>query len=157
MTLDPGTLAQVVTALSIIAKIFDSLGPGGIALLGLAGPVIVVLAVLLLSHFNNRRLTVVVDAYRRDADERFETYRQQSDERFDSFRAMMDATVDKYGMALGEVSQFYKDNVELVRGYQRIAEDFANIISLNTRTQQKMVDRIDSNQYCPLIKKEMGR
>jgi hypothetical protein len=154
--MDPTTLTQIVTALSIIAKIFETLGPTGIILLFLAGPVVVVVAVLLLSHLNNRRLTVIMDAYRKDADERFECYRVDSDKRFDEFRNWMTQTVDKYGEALAETRQFYKDNVELVRRYERMAEDFAEIISLNTRTQERLAGRIESNQFCPVVKREMG-
>lgn len=163
--LDPGTITQVVTALSIIAKIIDALGVGGIIGLALAGPVIVVIAVLLLSHLNNRRLTTVVDAYRKDADTRFEEYRKQSEtslrelrndsnKRFNEFRTMMTTTVEKYGEALSETRQFYKDNVELVRSWERMAEDFASVISLNTQTQQKLVDRIEHNQFCPIVKEK---
>lgn len=164
--MDPATITQIVTALSIIAKIVDALGVGGIIGLALAGPVIVVIAVLLLSHLNNRRLSTVVDAYRKDADTRFEQYRKQSEgslreirndssKRFNEFRTLMTTTVDKYGEALGETRQFYKDNVELVRSWERLAQDFAEIISLNTRTQQKLVDKIETNQFCPAVKEKM--
>ncbi|WP_319543171.1 hypothetical protein [uncultured Pseudodesulfovibrio sp.] len=155
MALDPATITQIVTALGIIAKIFDTLGPGGIVLLFLAGPVVVVVAVLLLSHFNNRRLTVVVDAYRKDADDRFDKFRSDSDRRFEEFRSWMTSTVDKYGEALSEVSQFYKDNVELVRTTQKLAQDHVDVISFNTRIMQKLADKIESNQFCPMVKKEM--
>jgi hypothetical protein len=153
--MDPTTITQVVTALSIIAKIVDALGPAGIALLFLAGPVIVVIAVLLLSHLNNRRLTTVVDAYRSDADTRFREYQKGSDTRFEAFRTLMDRTVKDHGKAFAEVSQFYRDNVELVRVTQKMATEHIDIISLNTRIQQKLVDKIETNQFCPLVKKEM--
>lgn len=153
--MDPATLSQIVTALTIIAKIVSALGPGGIALLFLAGPVVVVIAVLLLSHFNNRRLSTVVDAYRQDADARFREYRSDSDSRFEAFRNLMDRTVREHGEAFTEVSQFYRDNVELVRVTQRMASEHIDIISLNTRIQQKLVDKIETNQFCPLVKKEM--
>lgn len=150
--MDPATMQQVVTALGIIAKIVQALGPAGITLLFLAGPVVVVIAVLLLSHFNNRRLSAVVDAYRADADRRFEEFRVNSDRRYEQTRGWMEATVAKYGEALEETRQFYKDNVELVKSWERMAEDFAEVISLNTRTQQKLVDRIEHNQFCPIVK-----
>lgn len=141
--MDPATLTQVVTALSIIAKIIDALGVGGI------------IAVLLLSHVNNRRLSEMVKAYRDDHDKRFDDYQDKSDERFEAFRKLVDSILKEHSSMFREVVQFYKDNVELVKVTQKLADEHVDVISLNTRMLQKMVDRIDSNQFCPAVKERM--
>jgi len=141
--MEPATMTQIVTALTIIAKTVETLGAGGIVALALAGPVAVVLTVIVLSWISNNRLTSLVESYREDGDKRFDQYRERTD-----------AILKQYGESLATVSQYYKDNVELVKGYDRIASDAMQVISLNTRVMQQLVDKIDSNWFCPHVKKE---
>ncbi len=51
------------------------------------------------------------------------------------------------------VAQFYKDNVLLVEGYQRISENQSDTIERNTVAITRLVDRIDSNHFCPAVRK----
>lgn len=150
--MDPATITQIITALSIIAKIVDALGVGGIIALALAGPVIVVVAVLLLSQFNNQRLAKIVEIYRNDADKRFEVYRKDSGDRFEEYRHGMEKTLDEYDDSLRQVIQFYKDNVELVKNITSIAADLKDVVVLNATNMQRVTDKVDANQFCPIIK-----
>lgn len=58
----------------------------------------------------------------------------------------------KYNDDLKQVTRFYEDNVILVKGYERLANDLANIIHLNTQVQTKLVEKIDNNMFCPMAR-----
>jgi len=138
----------VVTALTVIARIVDSLGVGGVIALALAGPVVVVLAVMVLSYLNGVKLARIIEAYRADADARFEAYRNDSERRFDAYRELADKTLSQHGDALSETRLYYSNNVELVRGFERMCKDFAGVISLNSTNMQKLADRIEAILSC---------
>ncbi len=50
------------------------------------------------------------------------------------------------------VAQFYKDNVLLMESYNRIAENQSDTIERNTVAITRLVDRIDSNHFCPAVR-----
>ena len=54
--------------------------------------------------------------------------------------------------ALAEVRQMYRDNVELVRSYQKIAEGLQDLIIMNTQTIATLCVKVDENQYCPMVR-----
>lgn len=50
------------------------------------------------------------------------------------------------------VVRMYEDNVLLVKGYERLAGDLANIIHLNTQMQTRLAEKIENNMNCPIIR-----
>lgn len=54
------------------------------------------------------------------------------------------------------VAQMYENNVLLVTGYEKLASDLANIIHLNTLTNTKLVEKINNNHYCPVVRGKSG-
>ena len=46
----------------------------------------------------------------------------------------------------------YENNVLLVEGYQKLANDLAGIIHLNTQMMTKLVEKIENNRFCPVMK-----
>ena len=99
------------------------------------GPGVVIIALWLLSDKAAQRALL---AYRED------TLRQ----------------TQEHAAALSEVREMYKNNVDLVKNYQHIAEGLQTLIVLNTQTITKLCDKVESNQYCPQIrlkKEAIGR
>ena len=62
-----------------------------------------------------------------------------------------------YGDSLAQVIKLYENNAELVRAFSRLSDDFHTTITLNTQVMQKVCDKIDSNQFCPVLKERMGK
>ncbi len=63
-----------------------------------------------------------------------------------------------------EVVQMYENNVELVKSYENVTKSYSEItdnmqelVILTTQTLQKLVDRIDSNLFCPIVRKETSQ
>lgn len=50
------------------------------------------------------------------------------------------------------LKQCYLDNVELVKSWQRIAEEQQNLIIMNSNALATMGQKIDSNQFCPAVR-----
>ncbi len=46
----------------------------------------------------------------------------------------------------------YENNVILVENYQRLANELAGIIHMSTQVMTKLVEKIDNNMFCPMIK-----
>jgi hypothetical protein len=52
------------------------------------------------------------------------------------------------------VVEMYKDNAKLVSAYEKVAEGFQDIVILSTQTMTQVRDRVDSNLFCPLMRKD---
>jgi hypothetical protein len=46
--------------------------------------------------------------------------------------------------------------VELVKSFDRMAKDLHSVVTYNSQAMQKVVDRIESNAFCPIVR-EKGR
>lgn len=55
------------------------------------------------------------------------------------------------------VVRMYENNVKLVDDYSNLAGDLTGIITLSTRTLEGLVNKIDNNQFCPIVRKESGK
>lgn len=55
--------------------------------------------------------------------------------------------LQRYREDVDQVKTFYEKNVELVKNYEKLSNDLANIIYLNTQAQTRLVDQITNNMY----------
>lgn len=53
--------------------------------------------------------------------------------------------------------QMYENNVLLVKGYEKLASDLTSIIHLNIQAQTRLVEKIENNMYCPVIREKGPR
>ncbi|MBI4621055.1 MAG: hypothetical protein HY739_12990 [Desulfobacterales bacterium] len=56
------------------------------------------------------------------------------------------------GKRLEAAINMYNENVKLVEKDQELAEGFKEIVMMNTQAMQTMVDSINTNQFCPMIR-----
>jgi hypothetical protein len=54
--------------------------------------------------------------------------------------------------ALTQVTKMYLDNVELVKNYLKLADGLHDLIILNTQTITRLCDKVEGNQYCPMVR-----
>ena len=52
--------------------------------------------------------------------------------------------------------KMYEDNVVLVKNYEGIASNLQGLVILTTQTMQKLVEKISSNQFCPLVRQQIN-
>lgn len=58
---------------------------------------------------------------------------------------------------MDEVRQMYEKNVRLVEDYQRLATDLRDVVLMNTSTAQRLIDAIEKNQFCPVLRVEKDK
>ena len=75
-------------------------------------------------------------------------YEKQREEHKEELVAIM----AKYEKDMATVTRFYEDNVLLVKGYDRLAGDLSNIIALNTQGLTRLVEKIENNMHCPVVR-----
>ncbi len=107
-----------------------------ISILGMPG------AVLVLWYIDQRK----IDRIMRE-------HRQQFQEAAEDHRKELQKVLSQYREDVAKVTRFYEDNVLLVKGYERLAGDLTSIITLSTRTLEGLVQRIDQNQFCPMLRR----
>lgn len=64
------------------------------------------------------------------------------------FRVIM----DRYASDMAEQREMYASNVRLVENYAKMANDLHGIVVINTQAMQRLVDSINTNQFCPLTR-----
>ncbi|WP_051321685.1 hypothetical protein [Chrysiogenes arsenatis] len=72
-------------------------------------------------------------------------------------KAQLDNVLKVYRADMDRVTRYYEDNVSLVKGYERLAEDLSGVITLSTRTLEAMVQKIEHNQWCPAAREGVGK
>lgn len=53
-----------------------------------------------------------------------------------------------------KVSSFYHSSVKLVEAYEKLSGELSGVIHLNTQVSTRLVERIDSNMFCPLVREK---
>ncbi|MGE4297541.1 MAG: hypothetical protein AB7E47_05875 [Desulfovibrionaceae bacterium] len=172
MELDPITLKTVATALVAIAQVVDRLGPGGLLALALAGPVVLLIAILALSYWHGTKQNRALNAYREDTSAIIEEMRlaaakdreasahqlrdlmQDTYARDERRRSEMDAILASYGDAVRIQQGHYNDNVELVRSWDRVAKALQDIVVTNTAAIARLCGLVENNQWCPVAREQ---
>lgn len=93
------------------------------------------------------------DRERKEQAEREATRDRQHAEEVAVLKAQHASVVALFDKRFEEVVRMYENNVLLVKGYERLAEDLTNVIMLNTQIQTRLVEKIDNNLFCPMVKK----
>jgi len=52
------------------------------------------------------------------------------------------------------VKRMYENNVELVKRYDKLANEQQDVIIMNTQAMTKVADAIENNRFCPIIKQQ---
>lgn len=69
-------------------------------------------------------------------------------------KASMNSVLAQYKEDMHTISHFYESNVDLVKKYQKLADDLAEIIHLNTQVQTQLVEQIKNNMFCPVVREK---
>ena len=150
---------EVLAALRTVAAFLEELGIPGLVALVLIGPVLMALASFALDFLRQRHARQEDEARRREgkADrelmrELIEQARKETAALEERHRAETAAILRDLGAKHAEVSQFYKDNVELLKTTQRLAIDMRDIMISNTRAFERLTNALEANFYCPIVR-----
>lgn len=143
---------------TVLAEMVRTLGADGlvrlITLLCLAAPLTMALGMMVIAAYVTHRHGKTLEAYREDSVTRFEAYRDQSDSRievnrryaeelWERHRAEMGTVLKEFGQAVAEIRRYYENNVDLVRGYETVAENLQDVVVASTRTLERLARDIE--------------
>lgn len=70
----------------------------------------------------------------------------------ENHQKMVAEILKNYKADVDKVSTYYERNVELVERYEKHADDLSEIIHLNTQVMTRLVEGINNNMFCPVIR-----
>lgn len=152
MPTDLSQLPQLVESLSTVAAVLERLGIPGLLLLVVSGPAAVILALMLFNHANAKSLTQMHEQARRDMQDIVTQMRMEMNSIIEAYRADTQHALSELGENQRTTAQFYKDNVELVKGYKRMADDFSDLIVSNTAALHRIAGLVENNMNCPAVR-----
>lgn len=133
--MNPADIQTLVAAAQTIAAVLSGLGVPGLIGLGLAGPVVVLVAVLVLDAVRATRMEKMHQEFRRDMREALEAYRT------DVMRLESNSSAKH-----AEVARFYENNVTLVKNYEIMAEALSTLVANNTRVTERLVTIVEARK-----------
>lgn len=132
---------EVIAALQALLDLCDRLGVPAVLAVLLAVPVALLVALLALDYLRTRHMRQESEEHRREMLALVEQH-----------RANMEKVLRDLGAKHAEVTQFYKDNVELVKAYNRLADNFQDIVVNNTRAVEHLASLAQANFFCPIAR-----
>lgn len=145
-------ITNLLRVLGIIAGILQQLGVPGLVMLLLGGPAAVLITVLVLNYLSARKQERVLEVYRADMAKVVAAAQEASFRQLEIYRADTQAIVRELGENQKQTAQFYKDNVELVKSYERVADDLSDLVATNVQVLERLVGKIDNNMFCPVAR-----
>ena len=79
-------------------------------------------------------------------------YRALIDKSLAQNKEAVDSILNQYKADVDKVTGYYERNVELVENYAKLADSLAEIIHLNTQIQTRLVESINNNRFCPVVR-----
>lgn len=145
-------IAQILRVLGIIAGVLQQLGVPGLVMLLLGGPAAVLIAVLVLNFLSQRKQERVLELYRKDMAQVVAEAQASAARQLETYRADTQAIVRELGENQRQTAQFYRDNVELVKAYERVADDLSDLVSTNVQVLERLAGKIENNMFCPIAR-----
>lgn len=139
--IDSTQLEALVTAAQSIAAVLTQLGVPGLLTLALSGPALVIIAMLFFEHLRTKRSDEIMQAHSA------ETARILSSYRDDSLKM-----IRELGDNQSVTDKYYRDNVELVKNYERMAKDLSDVITNCIGALQRMSVLTENNMQCPMAR-----
>jgi len=126
--MNPAELEAVVQSVQSIASVVSQLGLPGLLGLILAGPALVIMAMLYFEHLRNVRQEKEREEYRKMIESALESYRTDA-------MNMLGEVSRKHA----EIVSFYNDNVSLVKETKRMADSMQTLVVNNTRALERLI------------------
>lgn len=141
---------ELIGALETLAAFFEKMGIPGLLMLVMLGPAMIIVALFALDYLRQRHACQDAEERRKESEAyRAQLIKMQSQHQMDMQKFARDMSAKHT-----EVTQFYKDNVELVKTTQRLATDMRDIITNNTRALEHLTSVAQANFFCPMAREK---
>ena len=145
--MDSNQLEALVTAAQSIASVLSQLGVPGLLCLALAGPALIIVAMLYFEHLRAVRQEQQLAAYRADLEQQHAAHRETVEKVMETYRTDMQAMLRDVAAKHTETVRFYTDNVGLVREYESMSSGMQHIIVNNTRAMERLTTIIETREH----------
>jgi len=151
----------------IVTAIIRTIGAPGVLLLFMAAPSII-MVMMYIDHrrYDRERRESLISESIRQASDAEQKAREESrhreeldrvrDERM-AVKEQLLSIISQQDKRFEAVVRNYESNVILVENYQKLANDLAGIIHLNTQAMTKLIEKIDNNMFCPISREGMRK
>jgi hypothetical protein len=89
---------------------------------------------------------------------RFAQIRDEDNQRFESvtteYKKEISKILSQYREDMTKMTRYYENNIDLVKGYGKLADELSGIIHLNTRAMTELVEKIQNNMFCPAVREK---
>ena len=89
---------------------------------------------------------------------RFNQIRDEDNHRIDTisaeYKKEISTILTQYKDDMAKMTRYYENNVDLVKHYEKLADDLSSVIHLNTRAMTELVEKIRNNMFCPIIREK---
>ncbi len=153
-------IAEMVEALTAIAQVLDRLGIPGVISLIIGGPLITLFAILTIEYQRGRKMHELIENIRSEARRADQTYRSEmralaetsraeSRTLMETYRSDMSRITRELGQNQTQTDHYYRDSVELVRQYERVAKGMQDVIIANTRAMERLITMLETRRNQP--------
>lgn len=144
--MNPEQINALVSAAQSIAAVLSQLGVPGLLCLALAGPALIIVAMLYFEHLRAVRQEQQLSSYRADLEQEQAEHRETVNRLLETYRADTNIMLRDVAKEHAEAVSFYRDNVALVRGYESISGGMQQIIVNNTRAMERLTTIMETRE-----------
>ena len=129
----PNEIQAVLVALEPIMAMLATIGIPGLLGLILTAPALVIVVMLTMSHISATRMEKAHQRFQENMATMLEAYRSDT-------QNILREVGDKHE----EVARFYRNNVELVRNYERMTDALQTLVVNNTRAVERLITIVET-------------
>lgn len=133
--MNPNDLTQTLEALTAFAKVIDALGIPGIIGLIISGPLLMLCSLYLIEYRRSQGTAKMVDGIREETRNTLEAYRKDTQQ-----------ILRELGTNQDKTDEYYRDNVELVKDYERIATGLQDVVVSNTMVVTRLTTMLEERR-----------
>jgi len=146
--------------LGLLSVFIKTLGAPGLIVICMGAPSLV-MGFMYADHrrYERERLATAKVEGEKHAEYIKERARTEADHKADIVRleSQFTAIITQQEKRFEVVVKNYENNVILVESYQKLSNELAGIIHMSTQVMTKLVEKIDNNLYCPMVKEGANR
>ena len=141
--MDAASAKELAAALAVFVSLIEKLGPGGLIGLFVGGPSVMALFVFVQSAWSARRQHNLFEESRRTIYDLWDRHRDESARVQEAHRQETSLIVKELGAGVSKTTRYYEDNVELVKGYDKLSGNFQDLVATNIRSLEKVASGIE--------------
>ena len=131
--MNPNEITAVLVALEPVMAALAAIGIPGIFGIIFSAPALVIVAMLAMGYLNNAR-----------TEKSHQRFQENMATMLEAYRADTQSILREVGEKHEEVAKFYRNNVELVKNYERMTDALQTLVVNNPRDVERRITIVES-------------